>query len=223
MSAFLSWIADRYEEVRKQIEARARELRNYYPGEVHARLPGALAGLQSGFEIWLQFALEVGAIGTAEQAQLERRNANALNELAARQTQYHEASDPALRFVSLLRSALASGHAHVADRSGKKPESPEPWGWRRSPSGRGWAPQGTRIGWIAGSDLFLDPTLSYQVVQQIAGTERLPVSEQTLRHRLRDHGLLASTDVGRQMLQVRRTLEDRPRQVLHFKATHLLE
>jgi hypothetical protein len=52
----------------------------------------------------------------------------------------------------------------------------------------------------------------------MAGTERLPVSAQTLRHRLREHGLLASIDAGRQMLLVRRTLEGRPRQVLHLKA-----
>jgi hypothetical protein len=59
------------------------------------------------------------------------------------------------------------------------------------------------------------------VVQQAAGVERLLVSEQTLRHRLREHGLLASVDVGRQMLLVRRTLEGRPRQVLHLKASEL--
>jgi hypothetical protein len=52
----------------------------------------------------------------------------------------------------------------------------------------------------------------------MAGTERLPVSAQTLRHRLREHGLLVSIDAGRQMVLVRRTLEGRPRQVLHLKA-----
>ena len=188
-------------------------MRNHYQGAVHARIPEALAELHVGFEIWLQFALEVGAINAAERDALERRCTNALHELAVRQTQYHRASDPALRFVSLLRAALASGSAHVADRSGKKPESPEFWGWRRK-QGRRWVAQGARVGWITGSDLFLDPTVSYQVVQQAAGSEPIPLSEQTLRHRLRDRGLLASVDAGRQMLQVRRTLEGRPRQIL---------
>jgi hypothetical protein len=41
--------------------------------------------------------------------------------------------------------------------------------------------------------------------------ERLPVSALTLRHRLREHGLLASIDAGRQMLLVRRTLDTRGR------------
>src|ERR1017187_5312265 len=44
----------------------------------------------------------------------------------------------------------------------------------------------------------------------------LAVSEQTLRSRLRERGLLVSNDVGRQMLTVRRTLEGSPRQVLHL-------
>ena len=54
------------------------------------------------------------------------------------------------------------------------------------------------------------------------GSERFPLSEQTLRHRLREHGLLASIDAGRQMLQVRRILEGSPRQVLHLNADDLM-
>lgn len=142
---------------------------------------------------------------------------------AAHQIPYHQSSDPALRFVSMLRAALATGRVHVTDRSGKMPESGEIWGWRRKQTGRSWVPHGARIGWIVGSDLFLDPAVSYQVVQQMAGPVRLPVSEQTLRHRLRERGLLASIDAGRQMLQVRRTLEGQPKQVLHLKVSHLTE
>ena len=48
------------------------------------------------------------------------------------------------------------------------------------------------------------------------------MSEQTLRHRLRERGLLVSTDVGRQMLTVRRTLEGCPRQVVHLKVSDLV-
>ena len=81
---------------------------------------------------------------------------------------------------------------------------------------------GARIGWLAGPDLYLEPTVSYEVAQNVAGNDRLPVSEQTLRHRLRERHLLASVDEGRQMLLVRRILEGCPRQVLHLKASHLV-
>ena len=80
--------------------------------------------------------------------------------------------------------------------------------------------QGTCIGWVVGDDLFLESTAAYQVAQQ--GIDRLPVSEQTLRHRMREHGLLASTDAGRQMLLVRRTLAGCARQVLHLRVSDLL-
>jgi hypothetical protein len=71
---------------------------------------------------------------------------------------------------------------------------------------------------VTGSDLFSDPAASYQIAQDLAGNERLTLSQQTLHHRLRESGLLASIDHGRQMVQVRRTLEGFPRQVLHHEA-----
>ncbi len=82
--------------------------------------------------------------------------------------------------------------------------------------------KGPRIGWVASNDLFLEPMASYQVAQQIPGTDRVPISEQTLRHRLHQHGLLASIDTGRKMLMVRRTLEDIPRQILHLKSGEVM-
>jgi hypothetical protein len=72
------------------LHSRINELRSLAHASsipVHARLPTALAELQSGWEIWLQFALEVGAISRAEQAELEQRDKNALAELAALQAQ----------------------------------------------------------------------------------------------------------------------------------------
>jgi len=219
MGAFVNWIASRYEYVQERLTTRVTEIRSQHHGyAVHARLPSAVADLRAGWEIFLDFAFEAGAISRLEQAELKDRWERALDELAAVQTRYHQVSDPALRFISLLQAALLSGRAHMSDRLGKTPKSPSSWGWRRSQSGRGWAAQGTRIGWVAEADAFLEPTISYQVAQDLAGSERILVGEQTLRHRLREGGLLASVDVGRQMLMVRRTLEGSPRQVLHLKA-----
>jgi hypothetical protein len=61
------------------------------------------------------------------------------------------------------------------------------------------------------------------VAQEFAGAERLAVSEQGLRRALHARGLLASVDAGRQMVLVRRTLEGAPRQVLHLKASDLVD
>ena len=51
-----------------------------------------------------------------------------------------------------------------------------------------------RIGWVTAEEVFLEPEVSYRAAQQFAGTERLPISAQTLRHRLREQGLLASVE-----------------------------
>ncbi len=218
MGAFVQWLAGQYEQLRREHKTRVDELRNRYRAAAHARLPGALAQLEGGFEVWLRFAFEMGAISAAEQFGLRQRGADAFDEVLAGQTPYHVSCDPALRLIALLRTAIASGGAYVTDRSGQTPESPAAWGWRPKRSGKSWIPQGVHVGWLAGSDLFLKPDMSYQAAQQMAGRERLPVSEQALRHRLHGRGLLASVDAGRKMLQVRRTLEGRPRLVLHFKA-----
>ncbi len=188
---------------------------------VHARLPGALAELQSGFVLWLEYALETGAIDAAEKTELEQRCMQAFQELAVLQTRYQQAGDPAMRFLGLLKAALACGHGHIADRTGNAPESAEIWGWKRHATGSELAPQGSRIGWVKGGDLFLEPTASYRVAQAVAGSQRLTLSQQALHHRLQESGLLVSVDSGRQMVQVRRTMEGKPRQVLHLKANEL--
>jgi hypothetical protein len=223
MGTFLSWMAERYEEVQRRLQARVRELRSRaLPSASHARLPTALAELQTGWEIWLQFAFEAGAIGTEEQADLAHRCTQALRELAALQAPYQAANDVALRFVALLQAALAGGSAHVADRLGKVPEAALRWGWRSKAKGGRWTPCGVCIGWVAGSDLYLDSPASYRVAQQAAGMERIAVNEQTLRRRLHGHGLLVTTDTGRQTLLVRKTLAGCPRHVLHLKADDLV-
>ncbi len=223
MGAYVMWMAGQYEELQERLQTRVRELRSHgYGRAVHARLPCALAELQAGWEIFLQFALAVGAIDRAAEQELKQRNSRALEELGVLQAKYQEASDPALRFVTLLQFALRCGGAHIADRQGSAPAEPARCGWQFKRSGRRWVPQGPRIGWVAGMDLFLEPAVSYQVAQQLAGDERLAVSEQTLRYRLRERGLLVSTDVGRQMLTVRRTLEGCPIQVLHLRVSDLV-
>jgi hypothetical protein len=140
---------------------------------VHARLPTALAELQTGWAMFLEFALDVGGIGKAEHEELEQRGKRALGQLAALQVKYQEASDPASRFVALLQAALACGRAHVADRRGRAPEEAAVWGWQPKHTGRGSVPPGTRIGWVVGSDLFVEPAASYQVAQEVAGAERI--------------------------------------------------
>ena len=132
------------------------------------------------------------------------------------------AGDPSRRFLALLQSALATGQAHIADREGCVPETPSLWGWTRKFPERKWIVCGARLGWIDGNDLYLDSSASYQAAMNAAQLDPLELSEQTLRRRLHDCGLLATIDVGRQTLLVRRTLDGCSRHVLHLRADDLI-
>ena len=224
MGAYLMWIAPRYQELKSQLQKRVQALLLDFQDhrETHTRLPKIIAELQSGWELWLQFAREAGALGATDETDLRERGKKTLNEVALLQNPYQQASDPALCFLARIRGALSAGRAHVADRYGDVPNRPKAWGWQHNEASERWLPQGIRIGWVLGDDLFLESTAAYQVAQQSAGSERLSVSEQTLRYRLRDHGLLVSTDPGRQMLLVRRTLGGCARNVLHLRAKDIM-
>ena len=171
MGLFLMWAAKRYDSLQQRLRARAQGLRPSYGGAVHRRLPSALGELQASFEIFLEFAAEANVIGESERQALAQRCVDALHERLARQCQYHQAADPAQQFLSLLKAAIACGRAHVSDREGKPPEEPPTaWGWQRKSPAR-WVPQGPRIGWLVGHNLYVEPAASYQVAQQMAGSE----------------------------------------------------
>ncbi len=218
-------MAGRYDKLQATLDRRVKELRDSAAGCTrHPRTPEIIANLQARFEPYLEFAQDCGAIITAERTSLADRCWTALKEAAQAQDKHHAAAEPTERFVALLSGALASGHAHIADRSGNKPDrSPQSYGWRRKDYGN-YRPQGACIGWTDGDDIYLEPTAVYQVVQRAARAvgDALPVSEQTLKKRLREQGLLASVDAKRETLTIRRSIGGVVHDVLHFHRGTLL-
>jgi hypothetical protein len=226
MSGFLQWLASRLDEVRASVERRVTELRaNTVRDPAHARTPDIIANLQGAFEAFLRFAVECSAIDSARSEQLASWCWRALREAAIAQAKHHAASEPAARFVALLRACLSSGQAHLSARDGGVPkESPQDCGWHRDSRGGDWESRGNCVGWVDGADIYLEPTASYQVVQ-VAGRdvgEQMPVSDQMLKKRLREKGLLASIDKARETLTVRRTIAGSKKEVLHFLRDTLL-
>jgi len=234
MSGFIRWLAGRYDAVQRTMPAELRALREQASGSgQHRRTPDIVANLVLGFRLYLAFALDVGAITQDECDALQVRAWDALGQVAAAQMDHHAAADPVLRFAELLRTALASGHAHVAFLNGSSPPSFQSWGWRERTthtSGRGGesseiVPGGDRIGWTDGLDLFLDPQAAYRAAQNVANAmnDPLSVSSRTLTKRLHERGMLASVDETRQKLTVRRTIQESRRDVLHLKAATLVD
>jgi hypothetical protein len=92
-----------------------------------------------------------------------------------------------------------------------------------------YRPQGDHIGWLDGEDIYLQADAAYAVVQRLARDQEdnISITLPTLKRRLRDQRLLASTDKhmadGREVerMEVRRDLQGKRRRVLHFNYTSL--
>lgn len=225
MAGFLQWFAARHEETRAEFGARVSEYRaKALSTRVHARTPDIVASLQASFDLFLQFAVAVGALDVLESGRLADRCWAALGEATVAQGRYQGESEPAARFLVLLQSVLSSGRAHLKARSGGAPDQgAESCGWRRD----GLAnlnPLGDCIGWIDADDVYLESGAAFRVVQVAARDvgDAFPISEQTLRKRLREKGLLASTDTKRGTLTVRRAIRGSSKDVLHFHRSTLL-
>jgi len=222
LSAFIVWLAPRYEEALRGVHQLADAIRSASgtAGGLR-RLPHNTAELAAGLHCFLSFATEARAITEAEKAALWARALEALRQTTAEQGRHQEASEPARRFLELISSAIASGHAHIADKHGGAPPEPASWGWRQL--GGEWRPQGDRIGWLDGTDLYLEPDASFNLAQKLArdAGETLPVSRRTLGVRLREARRLKSYESGRHTVTVRRMMEGQRRKVLHFEADAL--
>jgi hypothetical protein len=227
MAGFIRWLAGRYDQVLATLPAQVSELRQQATvSGLHRRTPGIVASLAIGLKYFLDFAKDTGAIDAAQADALWHRGWLALGQVAAKQEAFHKASEPTRRFIELLLSALASGHAHIAGPDGGCPQDmPEAWGWRWKGVGHGpyerndWQFQGDRVGWVEGDTVYLDPEASYRSAQvMVAGSaDGLGITAQTLRKRLHERGLLVKDD-SRETLTVRRVLEGRTRQVLQLVA-----
>jgi hypothetical protein len=153
--------------------------------------------------MFLQFAAEVGALTTAEGDDVFRRVWGGLLEGMAAQVAAQEAAEPVRRFIELVSSAVASGAAHLANPDGEEPADPQAWGWREYTIGAGenireeWRPQGHRIGWVDGQDVYLDPDAALRAAQEVtrASGDGLAISTRTLGKRLREAGLLLAVDL----------------------------
>jgi hypothetical protein len=162
MSGYVSWFAARYDEVQRRMPDEARELRDKasHAGQ-HRRTPAIAADLGLGLRYFLKYAWEAGAVGAEEYDTLWERGWKAILEAAASQEVHQAVSEPAGRFIELLRSAISSGRAHIGSTDGEKPEeNAGALGWRKTDSEYDdWRPQGDRIGWVDGEDLYLEPAV----------------------------------------------------------------
>jgi hypothetical protein len=223
MGGFLQWLAGRYDEARRAFEVKVSDHRAKALIGTHARTPEIVANLQAAFELYVEFCMSSGAIDVIEADRLNAGCWVALREAAAAQVKHQGEAEPTARFITLLRSLLSTGRAHLAARNGGAPPSPQCCGWRCESSAN-WIPHGDCIGWLDDENIYLDPTASNRAAQLASrdAGDVLAVSEQTLKKRLHEKGLLASIDEKRQTLTVRRSIAGTSKNVLHFLRSTIL-
>jgi hypothetical protein len=228
MAGYLRWLAPQMDQLKETMPARQRALRDaLVEGTQHRRTPDVAASLIVGWETFLRFAEDAGAISRANAASLLTQARAALTKSAEGQRAHQASEEPATRFLALLRAAISSGRAHLVDAdTGMQPDDPACWGWQLTSTNdlrEVWCPNGERLGWIRGQELLLEPETAFAAAQKLArdqGTS-IPIKARTLWKRLAEQGLLASRDQARGTNTVRRMIEGMRRDLLHLRPNAL--
>jgi hypothetical protein len=186
MAGYLRWLAPQVDAL--SLAERQRTLRDLLvQGAHHRRTPEIAASLLVGWEMFLRFARETGAIDAQRAERTIERVRAALTDSAEAQRAHQASEEPVARFLALLGAAISSGRAHVvAADGGGTPDNATRWGWQLGTSddhGReAWRPNGERLGWIRKDDLLLEPETAFAAAQKLArdqGTS-LPIKQRTL-------------------------------------------
>ena len=232
LAGFIRWVAGRFDAAQAELRSDAARLREDLGARIgddqHRRTPVQMADLVAGFRLFLRFAVEVRALTTPVAENLESRCVAALLGIVAEQADQQEAGDPCRRFLSLIRSIVSSGRAHLAGADGREPEQPGSCGWRAHPVpgqiSPTWQPQGRLIGWVDGLDLYLNSETVFAECQRLAGDQgdHLAIERETLHRRLKERGFLVSTDERRKKILIRKSLGGARHYVLHVSASATL-
>ena len=228
MAGYIQWLARAYPTIQQEVAARFKELRAASQTQgVHLRMPATMAHLLLGWEFFLRFAVDCGAINEAAKGRYLARAHEALATLVARTAGQVATQEPAHRFVTLLASVLATGKAHLLDVNGGIPAQAELWGWRSRTVGENLVIEpATRdhIGWLDGADVYFDPDAAYAAVQRLVRDQANGglLTPRTLWKRLHERRYLASWDETRGRHLARKTVQGQRRDVLHLQTSTLL-
>jgi len=227
MASYIEWLAPRLAIAQANLQEDVRDLSKHFENleGLHARTSSNLANLLLGFSYFLSFAHDQRALSLEAAKKWYGIAKTFLRDTGLAQSQLLELERPADRFLDLLRSALTSGRAHVADSTGDSWPAAHLWGWRkiRDRDGErvGWKECGERIGWIWGSDLYLDRDSALRVVQgvEVRGST-FRITPTLLAKHLYEAGLLKSHELHnqRQSYLARVTIQGKQRSVLHLDA-----
>ncbi|MEI6704670.1 MAG: cell wall-binding protein, partial [Deltaproteobacteria bacterium] len=135
MATFIKWLAPKMDELKKTYPEQVRDTRDKALQEKfvssHARAGDIYASLYTAANIYIDYAVEVGAIGDIRANDLAEMIENSLKDAVRAQCAFQMQSDEVERFLDLVRAGFSSGECHVCDvyKQGPPLQSPHVWGW----------------------------------------------------------------------------------------------
>lgn len=210
MSTFLRWLAAQAKRKAflNEVETMLDCDRENVGSRGHARTQDNLANLLTGLRVFLDFAEDTcGMSHETKEKFMDFATAAALT-LAEQQAKIDHDSSDAQRFVELVRAAISSGKAHIEHSRGGKPDHSRALGWRKVDMGvnNGTRTEalGTRIGWVDGDALYIDPSAALGVVKALSSNldNHMGSSERAIAKSLREAGLLIKCDKGRNTAKI---------------------
>lgn len=223
-SAFIAWLAGQYGEVTSNLESSREQWRREQSGSSHRRVDDTSHDLQFGFDTFLWFARDLGAITDGQLEELSDTCRKAILEATQAHQLQIEAADPVEYFLELLAALLAAKKVHFAcwNSFPYPSEFPEIWGYRRQIVSRPsadeasedteehstYVPGGVPIGWTDGFNAYLNPYVYFAQVQALAtqNNSPIPMKARTLEKRLADGGII-ERDPKRKRIQSRITVD----------------
>lgn len=228
MAGYVAWIARQLDTdpgFAKGLADRQIKLRDTsWTDGRHARFALNIASLALGWDLWLDFAVAVGAIDEEQQAAYRNRMLESLAAVGADQVRYQMDSDPVRVYLRTLNSLVAARRAYIADRkTGYAPTSAGQWGWvSNATTGEMQPAQGADlIGWTDSDedgDVYLQPDVAYRIVRQFAEQSGSPLgkSKSDIHKGLELRGLLATKQGDRNTTKQRVYGNDKPIPLLHL-------
>ena len=137
---FIQWLAPKIPELKRTFRKTLQTARDDALqssdkfASSHPRVGDIYGSMKCASDLYLDFALEVGAIGKITAQEHSETIDRALKSAIRSQSQFQKDSNEVEVFFSLLRSCFAGGECHVSNylRQGPPIFHPFVWGWRSS-------------------------------------------------------------------------------------------
>jgi len=203
MRSYLDWLAPKIDKLRSELPDEFAEIREIVRRKsAHLNVAEMVAQLTIGWNLMLEHAEAVGAIGKQKRDRLIKEGFDVLISLGEVQQSRIAGERIGERSIDILKNLMAQKRGYLRDKaSGEAPEDYESLGWERRETTEGTykphlLPGAELLGWIDEDFVYLLSEASYKAVARFARDQGAPItiSKKGLHMNLKDEGILLPVD-----------------------------